>query len=1117
MDSDEDEIQRAVDFDELLRTQGDAPLEKGDPPEQMNLLRLLHEVLRGAPASDSTADSAADSEPGAAQTIPDRIGRFRITRLLGQGGFGIVYLAEDPLLNRLVALKVIHSHRLLDPTMRRRALREREAMARLQHPNIIPVLEASEDGERLFIVSEYCAGQTLAQWLASHRGPLEAGTVAQWTYRLVDAVAHSHQRGVIHRDIKPGNILLDKLTHLPERAPDSLQSLEPRLSDFGLAKILEQTPSNNESILTQDGSFVGSLEYASPEQVRALSNKIGPATDVYALGVLLFQLLTGRLPHVSESRYDLERMICEVDAKFPRSSAASIPRDLQAITLRAMARDLENRYASAEDLRDDLGRYLHGQPVSARHVSRLELLLRVARKRPVETLLIFACVLITLLFCFSLYVSNAKLAEKSQELERALKHSNAQTEEADHQRDLAKLGQESLNKIVGREALKHAFEQLHQQNYVELYHTLRNLEDKNPPHLEWHFLQQQLANSYFTFDLQDLPVQALAWHSADQQVVTISESGQLRRWGLESRTSLSNHQIAVGAHSLAVHPDGQTLALPKMVADTKVVSATDSKSSRVGFWDWRRTVQIGASSNEYSTTVESIEYSPDGRWLAVGPRYGSIVVTELETRESFAITSERRNRHVRFSNESDRVAVYGSYGTIEIRELNSRNLVSTIHVENADEASQVFSMAWLPRHNALLVNSDPARLRVYSAQDGRQLADIHAGIEAETLAISTDGLRLALGSHQGFVKVFDIDAVIAGEGDKAALTANMRLLSGQVTDIAFVDEHRFVAADEEGNMILWSPPVELPSLIMDGYCEQLHWQDDQNIMACHRDGTGIHMLNLANSNLTVSSVLPPHVDREVARTQYANHRAMASFDGKISIVDLQTGASVSCDKLPTGTAVTKQKPVSNVLQFSSNGKLLFTTGENNHLCAIRVADGEIAWTNKLTNTGRCLAEDATSHTLFVGGGFEPLRAFDIDSGNPKDDYLAGNGTSALLILSARNELISGHKDGSVRQRNLLKMKTRPAFHLISTSAITAMAGTKDGRTLIVGDQSGVLRVTDGEIALLGVIYRSSLIKPEVVCLKWSPNHQRLAALIRSSEQLKSEIVILESGTDDNAQ
>lgn len=1123
MESDED-IERSAAFDEMLRTRAAAPLENENQPKHLNTIRLLHEVFRGSsvePANDTTDTttlSSTDADLDQLSRLPERIGRFEILRLLGRGGFGTVYLAEDPLLNRQVALKAIHSHLLLDPNMRRRALREREAMARLQHPNIIPVWEASEDGDQLFIVSEYCAGKSLAQWLVEHSGPLDGGMVAQWVYRLADAVAHSHSRGVIHRDLKPGNILLDPQLHLPASEPRPMERLEPRLSDFGLAKILDKSNQEDASILTQAGLFVGSLEYASAEQVKGHSAAIGPATDVYALGVLLFQLLTGQLPHVATSRYELARRICEDHARFSNEQAAIVPKDLQAITLRAMARDKSDRYASADDLRDDLGRYLQGQPVLARPVSLLEKLTRLAYRRPAVTLLASACCLLALMYFYNLVISNHRLSVQSQELKLALEHANEQRTEAEHQRLIAQDGQKSLNKLVYRDLLKSAFDQWQQHNYIGLHDSLERLRAPHPPTMEWHHLRMQLDSSYHVFDLQDDPVQALAWHAADRQLLSIGESGRLRRWLPSSPAAIADQQTAIGAHSIAIHPDGQTIAMPEYLsADKNSPSVSPgSKASRITFWNSRDAGRLDVILQNHSRTVESLEYSPDGRWLAGGPRYANVIITDLENQESFALKSLRRNRQVLFSPESDRVAINSAHGMIGIHDLNSRQLITTIKNEQSGDLKAIYSMAWLPGRNAIVVNGGNERLQVYSAEDGRRIADAHADMEAESIAVSPDCRRVVLGDNQGFARLFDIEALMAGSEDKIALSPVMRVLNGKITDMIFIDDDRFVAADAEGNMIQWRAPASPVALELAESYRKLTWHDDQHLWLFSRTGDPIRFAELDGNSLKLSSESPSHVELEIARTQNARHIAMASMSGKITIVDAQTGRPVSSCQLPTANAIAQHVPVSDVLQFSADGQLLFTTGENNSLCVIRVRDGEIVWSKSFTNSGYSLAEDAAHNTLFWGGGFEELMFFETTAGKLRGEHVAGNGSVSLLVNNYRNELISGHQDGTVRTRSL-KLDSSPVIHRLSRTGIMALAMTPDHRTLITGDEEGVVRIADDEIVPFGILYRSNLVNPEVTSMQWSPDRKRLAALIMSMKNTNSEVVIFESGLTGNAQ
>lgn len=1103
----EDDIKRFAAFDELLRTEAHVPVDGANDPTHMQTIRLLHEVFRGV--KPESVESSSDPQ------IPEHIGRFRIERLLGRGGFGTVYLADDPLLNRQVALKVIHQHLLLDPAMRRRALREREAMARLQHPNIIPVWEASEDRDQLFIISEFCPGQTLAEWLVEHPGPLDSKAAAQWVYALADAVAHSHQRGVIHRDLKPGNILLDPVTQV-ESDGSTVLNLEPRLSDFGLAKILRKTEANVVSLQTQAGLFVGSLEYASPEQVKAQSSAIGPPADIYALGVLLFRLLTGQLPHTSESQYELAQKICEVHASFPNQFIKSVPRDVQAITLRAMAKDAHDRYASADALQKDLGRYLNGQPVEARPVSFIEQVTRLARKRPAVTGLTSLCCLLAMLYVYSVIVNNYQLAKQSRELKVALQLANDERGEAQHQRQLAEDGQKALNKLLYRESIKLAFDQWQQQNFIGLYDSLQRMEGQHSPTMEWQFLKKQLGQTYHAFDLQDESVQALSWLASDHQLLTIGSSGQLRRWKLGQKVSLSQHPTAKGAHSLAIHPDGKTLALPEHLSSNSA-TASDKKASQVAFWNLHDSERNAVPlPNRYSSTVESLEYSPDGLWLAAGPRYSNVIVTEIEARDAFAIKSDRRNRQIVFSPESDRIAVNAAVGVIEIYELHSRALVATIRNQMGDIAGALYSMAWLPGHDALVVNARPERLQVYSARDGRRLADVPANIDAENIALSPDASRILLGDNQGFVRLFDVPALLSGAIDDVALTPNMRVLNGKITDMTFIDSKRFVAADSEGDMIQWTQPTEQPALTVDRLLKRIHWHDDQHLWAFGSDGNYLAMVEASSAGLNFETELPPHGEHEVARTQNAIHIASASMTGLVTITDSHTNKQVSTCQLPTGNSLQNHVPVVDVLLFSEDGKTLFATGESNSVSAIQVENGTITWSKNLTNTGDSLAEDPRRSNLYVGGGFEELWIFGTASGDVRDHHVAGNGSLCLLRDMVKSRLISGHRDGTLRARSLNEREP-PSIQRLSTTGITALAMTADHRTLIAGDDYGVVRLADDELTPLGVLYRSRLRSPEVAALNWSPNRQRLAALVYSKEDNRSEIIVFDSGLAIDAQ
>src|SRR5262249_51200406 len=224
------------------------------------------------------------------------LGRFRLLRELGRGGFGVVYLASDPLLGREVALKVPRPEVGLTPELRERFAREARAAAGLEHPNIVPVYEAGEAGPVCFLVSADCPGVSLAQWLRGRAEPVPFRTAAALVATLADAMGHAHGRGVVHRDLKPANVLLGAGQGT---APAELPWV-PRITDFGLAKLMLGGAGGQ----TQSGAIVGTPCYMAPEQAGGKTRDVGPTADIYSLGTILYELLTGRPPLVGETDLD---------------------------------------------------------------------------------------------------------------------------------------------------------------------------------------------------------------------------------------------------------------------------------------------------------------------------------------------------------------------------------------------------------------------------------------------------------------------------------------------------------------------------------------------------------------------------------------------------------------------------------------------------------------------------------------------------------------------------------------------------------------------------------------------------------------------------------------------
>ncbi len=489
-----------------------------------------------------------------------QLGRFLLKEELGRGSFGVVYLAHDPELQRDVALKVPRAEALVSTELRARFRNEALAAAGLAHPNIVPVYEAGDDDSVCYIASEYCPGITLAAWMLRRTAPVPHRVAARLVATLAEAVDHAHGRGVLHRDLKPSNVMIETSADQNDEITLESPTLTPRITDFGLAKLVNAEPGANGA--TQSDVIMGSPSYMAPEQAEGRAGKVGPGTDIYSLGVILYELLTGRPPFQTDSALETLVLARTQDPLSPSRLRPRIPRDLEMICLKCLRRYPQGRYATAAALADDLKRFLAAEPVHARATPTWERAIKWAHRHPAAAALVAALCVAAIVVASVIGVSNIRLKRKRDrsETRRLEAVANLRTAREAVDRMLTRVSQERLRDIpqvdqVRLGLLQDASEfyrdltrQAHDDPEIlfeasqahrrlgDLYHDMGHGDEAHSRYQEALAIQQKLAG--------DFPDAALYRR---EQARTLRKLGTLGRISMGDKTeALNSLQQAIG-------------------------------------------------------------------------------------------------------------------------------------------------------------------------------------------------------------------------------------------------------------------------------------------------------------------------------------------------------------------------------------------------------------------------------------------------------------------------------------------------------------------------------------------------------------------------------------------